>query len=182
MIHINYVADVLSSTYIKFIFALKLIIKCTYLLQQVLRTDVSLFGEAHGMLIFFFSVQWFLLYSNILFPHPLSVGSQRRRNKPLIRSRLRLVQTRPTCWSNHGRTGRKKLGGRKEICPTFSDCARPIPKKLFVEEINFGDPPPPPPPRRQKNFGQCAILGVQKIFRTYKIFRNIKQLFHTSLT
>jgi hypothetical protein len=23
----------------------------------------------------------------------------------------------------HGRTGRKKLGGRKEICPTFSDCA-----------------------------------------------------------
>jgi hypothetical protein len=46
----------------------------------------------------------------------------------------------------HGRTGRKKLGGRKEICPTFSDCARPVPKKLFVEEINFGDFPP----RRQK--------------------------------
>ena len=44
---------------------------------------------------------------------------------------------------NHGRTGRKKLGGRKEICPTFSDCARPVPKKLFVEQINFGDLPPP---------------------------------------
>ena len=26
----------------------------------------------------------------------------------------------------HGRTGRKKLGGRKEICPTFSDCARVV--------------------------------------------------------
>jgi hypothetical protein len=30
----------------------------------------------------------------------------------------------------HGRTGRKKLGGRKEICPTFSDCARVV-KKIF---------------------------------------------------
>jgi hypothetical protein len=46
----------------------------------------------------------------------------------------------------HGRKGRKKLGGRKEIWPTFSDCARPVPKKLFVEEINFGDPQPHPPP------------------------------------
>jgi hypothetical protein len=42
----------------------------------------------------------------------------------------------------HGRTGRKNLGGRKEMCPTFSDCARPVPKKLFVEQINFGDLPP----------------------------------------
>jgi hypothetical protein len=40
---------------------------------------------------------------------------------------------------DHGRTGRKKLGGQKEICPTFSDCARPVPKKFFLEEINFGD-------------------------------------------
>ena len=30
----------------------------------------------------------------------------------------------------HGRTGRKKLGGRKEICPPFSDCARVV-KKIF---------------------------------------------------
>ena len=30
----------------------------------------------------------------------------------------------------HGRTGRKKLGGRKEICPTFSDCVRVV-KKIF---------------------------------------------------
>jgi hypothetical protein len=45
----------------------------------------------------------------------------------------------------HGRTGRKKLGGRKEICPTFSDCTRPVPKKLFVEENNFGDLPTSPP-------------------------------------
>ena len=36
--------------------------------------------------------------------------------------------------SMHGRTGRKKLGGRKEICPTFSDCARPV---------HCGDLPPP---------------------------------------
>jgi hypothetical protein len=45
--------------------------------------------------------------------------------------------------SRHGRTGRKKLGGQKEICPTFSDCARPVPKIIFLEEINFGDLPPP---------------------------------------
>ena len=30
--------------------------------------------------------------------------------------------------NRHGRTGRKKLGGRKEICPTFSDCARVVKK------------------------------------------------------
>ena len=36
---------------------------------------------------------------------------------------------------NHGRTGRKKLGGRKEICPTFSDCARVV-KKNFPEKLS----------------------------------------------
>jgi hypothetical protein len=61
-------------------------------------------------------------------------------------------QENPCCWDlhiddllskasgrMHGRTGREKLGGPKEICPTFSDCARPVPKKLFVEQINFGE-------------------------------------------
>ena len=37
--------------------------------------------------------------------------------------------------NNHGRTGRKKLGGRKEICPTFSDCARVV-KKIFPEKLS----------------------------------------------
>jgi hypothetical protein len=35
----------------------------------------------------------------------------------------------------HGRTGRKKLAGRKEICPTFSDCARVV-KKNFPEKLS----------------------------------------------
>ena len=35
----------------------------------------------------------------------------------------------------HGRTGRKKLGGRKEICPTFSDCVRVV-KKKFPEKLS----------------------------------------------
>jgi hypothetical protein len=35
----------------------------------------------------------------------------------------------------HGCTGRKKLGGRKEIFPTFSDCAR-IVKKNFQEKLS----------------------------------------------
>ena len=35
----------------------------------------------------------------------------------------------------HGRTRRKKLGGRKEICPTFSDCARVV-KKNFPEKLS----------------------------------------------
>jgi hypothetical protein len=82
---------------------------------------------------------------------------------------------RPTSFSFHGRTGRKKLGGRKEICPTFSDYARPVPKIFFPEQINFEDPP-----RRQKNLGQCTILGVQKIFGHTKIFRNITQIFQIS--
>jgi hypothetical protein len=36
----------------------------------------------------------------------------------------------------HGRTGRKKLGGgRKEICPTFSDSALVV-KKNFPEKLS----------------------------------------------
>ena len=35
----------------------------------------------------------------------------------------------------HGRTGRKKLGGRKEICPTFSDCARVV-KNNFPQKLS----------------------------------------------
>ena len=53
----------------------------------------------------------------------------------------------------HGRTGRNKLGGRKEICPTFSDCAR----KLFVKQINFGDLPPPGP---TKFFGTSNTFSI----------------------
>ena len=34
----------------------------------------------------------------------------------------------------HGRTGRKTLGWRKEICQTFSDCARVV-KKIFPEKL-----------------------------------------------
>ena len=35
----------------------------------------------------------------------------------------------------HGCTGRKKLGGRKEISPNFSDCARVV-KKYFPEKLS----------------------------------------------
>jgi hypothetical protein len=35
----------------------------------------------------------------------------------------------------HGRTGREKIRGRKEICPTFSDCARVV-KKNFPEKLS----------------------------------------------
>jgi hypothetical protein len=31
----------------------------------------------------------------------------------------------------HGRTGRKKLGGRKQICPNFPDFARQVPKIFY---------------------------------------------------
>jgi hypothetical protein len=54
----------------------------------------------------------------------------------------------------HGRTGRKKLGGQKEICPTF----RIVPdhfRKFFFRNKLISAPPPPP---------QCTILGVKKIF------------------
>jgi hypothetical protein len=45
---------------------------------------------------------------------------------------------------SHGRTGRKKIGGRKEICPNFSDYARPVPKFFFPEQLHFEDLPPLP--------------------------------------
>jgi hypothetical protein len=41
--------------------------------------------------------------------------------------------TAPTYF--HGRTGRNKLGGRKEICSTFSDCARGA-KKNFPDKLS----------------------------------------------
>ena len=42
-------------------------------------------------------------------------------------------QELPAGGGAHGRTERKKLGGRKEICPTFSDCARVV-KKNFPDK------------------------------------------------
>jgi hypothetical protein len=74
---------------------------------------------------------------------------------------------------SHGRTERKKLGGRKQICPTFPDFARLFPK-IFSGDYLFWRPPPP---RRQKNFGQCTILGVKNFFGHTKIFRNIILIF-----
>ena len=75
---------------------------------------------------------------------------------------------------SHGRTGRKKLGGRKQICPTFrilpDKCQKIFPERIYLYDL-------PPPPRRQKNFGQCTILGVQKFFGHTKIFRNIILIF-----
>jgi hypothetical protein len=78
-----------------------------------------------------------------------------------------------TCYDAilHGRTGRKKLGGRKEICPTFSDSARPVPKNFFPEQINFEDHPPPSP----KKFWSVYHLRGQKNFSDIPIF------FETSL-
>ena len=37
---------------------------------------------------------------------------------------------------SHGRTGRKKLGGRKQICPTFPDFARLL-QKIFSGDDLF---------------------------------------------
>ena len=34
----------------------------------------------------------------------------------------------------HGRTGRKKIGGWKEICQTFSDCTE-LSKKIFRRDF-----------------------------------------------
>ena len=79
--------------------------------------------------------------------------------------------------NQHGRTGRKKLGGRNEICPTFSDYARPVPKIFFPKQFRN---PPPPPTTSPKKFGQSTILGVQNFFGHTKIFRNIIQISQTS--
>jgi hypothetical protein len=72
-----------------------------------------------------------------------------------------------SCCYKHGRTGRKKLGGRKEICPTFSDFARPVPKFFFPEQINLDAPPPPPSPEK---FRSVYHFRGPKIFRTYQNF------------
>jgi hypothetical protein len=63
-----------------------------------------------------------------------------------------------TAKGNHGRTGRKKLGGRKQICPTFSDFARQVPKKFSRRKLILTTYNPPPV---AKSFGP-------KIFRTYQ--------------
>ena len=43
--------------------------------------------------------------------------------------------TVPWATPSHRRTGRKKLGGAEEICPTFSDCARVV-KKNFPDKLS----------------------------------------------
>ena len=63
----------------------------------------------------------------------------------------------------------KKLGGRKEICPNFSDYARPVPKIFFPEQLNFEDLPPPPPPSPKK-FRSVYHFRGPKIFRIYQNF------------
>jgi hypothetical protein len=58
-----------------------------------------------------------------------------------------------------GRRKLRKVGGAAGLEGHFSE------KKGHLKII-FGDLSPPPSPHRQKNFGQCTILGVKKIFRT----------------
>jgi hypothetical protein len=40
--------------------------------------------------------------------------------------------------------GKEKIRGAERNLPDFSDCARPLPKKFFSEQINFVDLAPPP--------------------------------------
>ena len=64
-----------------------------------------------------------------------------RANKPNLSHTSRNVthtQYEPlTHKSKHGRMGRKKLGGRKKICPTFSDCARVF-RRNFPKLLSTG--------------------------------------------
>ena len=62
--------------------------------------------------------------------------------------------------------GKEKIRGAEINLPDFFGFCQTTPEKFFVEQINFGDLPP----HRQKNFGQCAILGVQKFFSDVQIF------------
>ena len=71
----------------------------------------------------------------------------------------------------HGRTGRKKLGGRKEICPTFSDCAQVV-KKNFPE-------------KRSKIVVDGGGWGGRSDYEKlllHSIFPTILTEFHTKLT
>jgi hypothetical protein len=56
----------------------------------------------------------------------------------------------------HGRTGRKKLGGQKEICPTFRIVPDHFRKIIFRNKLISSTSPPPPRSvyhfRGQKNF------------------------------
>ena len=65
----------------------------------------------------------------------------------------------------HGRTGRKKLGGRKQICPTFrilpDKCQKIFPKRIYLYDL------PPPSP---KKFRSVYHFRGPKIFRTYQTF------------
>ena len=70
--------------------------------------------------------------------------------------------------------GKEKIRGGEINLPDFSDCARPLPKKIFSEQINFGDLPPPPP-RRQKIFGtiNCQYSPTfKRIFNDYLYLNN----------
>jgi hypothetical protein len=59
----------------------------------------------------------------------------------------------------HGRTGRKKLGGQKEICPTFRIVPDHFRKNFFRNKLISSTPPPSP-----KNFRSVYHFCGQKNF------------------
>jgi hypothetical protein len=69
--------------------------------------------------------------------------------------------------------GKEKIRGAERNLPDFSDCARPLPKIFFSEQINFGDPPPPSPKkfrsvyhfRGQKKFSGTIICQYCPTFK-----------------
>ena len=75
------------------------------------------------------------------------------------------------CCHLHGRMGRKKLGGPKEICPTFPDCARPLPKRFLRNKLISATSPPPPPPSPKK-------FRLVYRFRGSKIFPDIQNFYY----
>ena len=66
------------------------------------------------------------------------------------------------CWFYPWAYGKEKIRGAEINLPDFSDCARPLPKKFFSEQINFGDLPPPP--LSPKKFRSVYHFRGPKIF------------------
>ena len=66
------------------------------------------------------------------------------------------------CAPSHGRTGRKKLGGQKEICPTFRIVPDHFRKFFFRNKLISATSPPLPPPPSPKKFRSVYHFRGQK--------------------
>jgi hypothetical protein len=93
-------------------------------------TDLKILKQLYYTLIYPYLNYGLMSWGNI---YPTVLNKLRSCQNTCIKS-IFFAHMRENATPYHGRTGRKKIGGRKEICPSFSHFARVV-KKNFPEKL-----------------------------------------------